>query len=439
MLVANLSVPLLGVVDTAILGHLDDAIYLGSAALGAQIITSLFWAFGFLRMGTTGLTARAFGEHSHNKNSDKLNTVLQQSIVFALALSVIIFATHWLSLPLIVNIVSGSDHLLPQTDGTATLSSLVLDYTNIRIYSAPATLCTYALVGWLIGIQRTHYAMYVLVLTNLTNIGLDYLFIIDMGMNTAGAALASLIAEYLGFLVALALVLNALKGFGPRRLAPKLFNFSAYSEMLLSSQHLFIRTLLLLFVFLFFASQGARLGETTLASNAILLSLLALTAYFMDGFAYSAETLCGEAWGKKDYALFREACIKTTILAFGVAALSSLTFLLGADWIISIYTNIPSIFDSAKHDITWLALLPMVAIWCYQLDGIFIGIGETKAMRDNMFIATIFIYLPCWYLTRHLENTGLWIAFFSFFIVRALTMARTYRLMHKNLEFESTK
>jgi len=237
--------------------------------------------------------------------------------------------------------------------------------------------------------------------------------------------LASLIAEYLGFTLAIGLTLTEVKKCLGYKRVSKLLNISAYKEMLISSEHLFVRTLLLLFVFIFFTSQGARFGDTTLAANAILLSLLSLTAYFLDGFAYSAETLCGQAWGEKNTRLLKDVCLKTTLLALAVAGLFSLGFLFFSPFIISAYTDLEMVYKQAKEHVVWLIFLPLIAIWSYQLDGIFIGIGRTKAMRNNMFISVIFIFLPCWYASKNLGNTGLWISFLCFFAARGLTMAKS--------------
>jgi len=406
MLLANLSVPLLGLVDTAILGHLDQAIYLGSATLGAHLISLLFWSFGFLRMGTTGFTARALG----SRDNARVQSVLQEACIFGLLIGVSIVLTQQWSLPIAIQWL---------TKESTNLAELSLQYASIRIWAAPAALVTYALIGWLIGLQKTKDAMWVLICTNIANLVLDYILIIQFNLNSAGAAWASMTAEYLGLFLALLFSYRHLKDFGGIALNKVALNWAAYSEMFTSSRHLFIRTVCLLFVFLFFTSQGVSIGENTLASNAILLNLLSITAFAMDGFAYAAETLCGHAWGSRNRNAFIQACTKTSVLAGAIALLSSLFLAFGQTWIIGLYTDLPEIREAASSEFLWLAFLPLIAIWCYQLDGIFIGIGQTQKMQNGMLASTFLIYFPIWWLSKDLGNPGLWIAFWFFHIARA--------------------
>ena len=407
MLLANMSVPLLGLVDTAILGHLDQAIYLGTAALGSQIIGLLFWSFGFLRMGTTGFTARAMGAN----NPTKIISTLQEACIFGGLIGFTLIATKQWTLPFAAEFLAKEN---PE------LAALTLEYASIRVWAAPAALITYALIGWLIGLQKTKDAMWVLVCTNVVNIVLDYILIIQLDMNSAGAAYASMVSEYIGLILALAFTYRHAKGFGGFQLKHIALNWAAYSDMFTSSRHLFIRTLCLLIVFLFFTSQGAALGENTLASNAILLNLLALTAYAMDGFAYAAETLCGHAWGSKNRQALVQVCIKTSVLAGTIALASCLLLVLGEPWIISLYTDLPKIRETASSGYLWLAFLPLLAIWCYQLDGIFVGIGQTSTMQNAMLAATILVYFPTWWLTREWDNTGLWVTLWVFHLARTV-------------------
>ena len=417
ILLANISIPLLGLIDTAILGHLDDAIYLGAVALGSQLVSAIFWSCGFLRMGTTGFTSRAMGAN----NQTEIQTRLQQACVFGALISALILVAQFWLLPMAMQIISDPD---------SEISALALEYTQIRIWSAPASLITYALVGWLLGLQKSKAAMWILVWINLLNILLDYILIVKMDLNSAGAAWASVAAEYAGLLIGLYFVCQSLKKYGGLKPSKNLVNLRSYSDMFISTRHLFIRTSCLLFTFLFFASQGARLGEHIIAANAILLNLLSLTAYTMDGFAFAAETLCGQAWGAKQRKRLIDACVKTTLLAAAVALTSSLILILGKPWILGLYTNLPDVIATASRYYLWLALLPIAAIWCYQLDGISIGMGQTKAMQNSMLAATVCVYLPAWWLTRHLDNTGLWISFWCFQITRSLFLALPiYRLL----------
>ncbi len=419
MMLANLSIPLLGLVDTALLGHQEDAVYLGAAALGAQLIGMIFWVFGFLRMGTTGFTARARGSGSDQETFRRLC----EAIGFASIIGLIILIVHpWALGPLIALL----------SDASSELSGLALEYTSIRIWAAPAALMTYAFVGWLIGLQDTRSVMWILLTTNLLNILFDYILIVEMGLASAGAAWASLAAEYLGFALGAILVMRKLSGLHIALRWPEI-DWTSLLEMFHSSRHLFVRTLCLLFTFLFFTSQGALIGAETAAANAILLNLLALTAYTMDGFAHAAETLCGKAWGAGDRQDFVAACKGTSVLAAIMAILCTTTLLIGQTPIINMYTNLDAVRQIASNDFLWLTFLPMIAVWCYQLDGIFIGIGHTRTMQNAMVLATLFIFIPVWWLTRGLGNTGLWLAMFSIHLARIASLALPFlRILQKD-------
>lgn len=419
MLLANISVPLLGLVDTAILGHLDRSIYLGAATIGAQLIGLLFWSFGFLRMGTTGFTARALGA----EDQSRLVSTLQESCIFGLLIGILILATQQWTLPFAIRLLS---------ENNSELADLALEYSSIRVWAAPAALMTFALVGWLIGLQKTKDAMWILVSTNVFNLVLDYILIIQLDMHSAGAAWASMVSEYSGLCLALLFSCRHLKRFGGFSVSKIALNWSACSDMFVSSRHLFIRTACLLFVFLFFTSQGASISEDTLAANAILLNLLSITAFAMDGFAYAAETLCGHAWGRRDRKAFTEACSKTCVLAATVALLSSLFLVLGETWIVGLYTDLPEIHEAASSEFLWLAFLPLIAIWCYQLDGIFIGIGETGKMQNSMVASTFLAYFPVWWLCKDLGNPGLWMAFWAFQMARTVFLLAPFLVALKS-------
>jgi len=409
MMLANLSVPLLGLVDTALLGHQEEAVYLGATALGAQVIAMIFWAFGFLRMGTTGFTARARGI----ENDQETYRRLLEALSFAITIGLGILLIHPLALGPLISLLS---------DASGELSSLALEYTSIRIWAAPAALMTYAFLGWLIGLQDTRSVMWILVVTNLLNIIFDYVLIVELELASAGAAWASLAAEYLGCGLGAILVTRKLSSLNIATKLPDI-DWKSLGEMFHSSRHLFVRTLCLLFTFLFFTSQGALIDSETAAANAILLNLLALTAYTMDGFAHAAEALCGKAWGANNRADFLDTCKKTSVLAAAMAILCTAILLIGREPIFAIYTNLEAVRQIALQDYLWLAFLPLIAVWCYQLDGIFIGIGHSLTMQNAMLLATLGIFIPVWWLTQTLGNTGLWLTMFSFHIARIAGLA----------------
>ena len=415
MVLANLATPLLGMVDTAILGHLDSPVYLAAVAVGSQLITLIFWAFGFLRMGTTGFAARSLG----SENLEELAMVLKRSLFIAFAASSVVLLCQSISLRLLIDLIVD----------TPEIRDLSLSYAQIRIWGAPAALSTYTLVGWLIGLQRTRSAMIVLIGLNLANIILDYVFVVRLGWLADGAAWASVISEYLGVLLAGYFCIKTANALSLNFSAKLKMTFSAFSEMLNSSRHLFVRTLCLLFCFLYFAAQGETLGTNVLAANAVLLNLLAFTAYTMDGFAYTSETLGGEAWGADDHKQFVRVVRYTWIWVTALGALCTVILIMGKPWILSLYTDLASVLTLANQYYLWLALLPLVAAHCYQLDGIFVGANKTRSMQNAMLAASFLVFLPCWLLLRDLGNTGLWIAFWAFHIARSLFLLPQFWLM----------
>ncbi len=410
---SNVSIPLLGLVDAAILGHLDSTNYLGAVAIGSAILSFLYWGFSFLRMGTTGLVARAEGAGDAFKSI----VVLAQSAVLALVLALLVWISHplWLA--------AGFSLMAPQAE----LLPLAQSYASIRIASAPAVLLTYAIVGWFIGRQNTRWPMVIVVITNLTNIGLDFLFIIGLGLNSDGAAIATVIAEYLGLLVAIFAVFKSAPEQKLALIIGQLRSWSAYSQLLRSNRHLFIRTVCLLASFAFFTAAGDKLGGDVLAANAILLHLIFLTAYGMDALAFAAEGISGTALGagKLDqfYITVRRCaqwCAVTALLmSLGLIALHIPLFRL--------LTDIPDVRSVMFEHRLWLFALPLIAAPSYLLDGVFIGSAETRPMMTTMMFSGLIIYLPAWYLSRGLGNDGLWLAFTLFNASRGITLYYYYR------------
>ena len=264
-ILSNISVPILGLVDAAILGHLGDARYLGAVALGTAILSFLYWGFSFLRMGTTGLVARATGAGDH----DGAFLVLAQSMVLALVLAGTVILLHPLWLGLGFSLMDPQPALLP----------LAQSYAGIRITSAPAVLVTYAIIGWFIGRQNTRWPMVIMILTNAANIVLDVVFIIGLGLNSDGAAMATVIAEYLGLAVAVAVVTRQVPAGAWSKARRRIADWAAYSRLLRSNRHLFVRTVCLLASFAFFTAMGDKLGADTLAANALLIQMLMLAAF----------------------------------------------------------------------------------------------------------------------------------------------------------------
>lgn len=407
-ILSNISIPLLGLVDAAILGHLGSTLYLGAVAIGGAVLSFLYWGFSFLRMGTTGLVAKATGAGA----TEEATLVLARSAVLALVIAALVVTTHPLWLEIGFRLMSPQPELAPLADS----------YASIRIYSAPAVLLTYTIVGWFIGHQDTRWPMLIVVTTNIINIGLDFLFIVGLGLNSDGAAYATLVAEYTGCLLALAAVWHRLPSEPIANLLTKLGSPTAYRRLLRSNQHLFLRTVALLFSFAFFTAMGDKLGPDTLAANALMMQLLILTAYGLDGFAYAAEGLAGNALGARDLAAFHRAVARCAWWSAVTAVTMSAFFLLAQGPLYLLLTDIGAVRDIMSAHTSWLILLPLIAAPCYLLDGIFIGSAETHYMMTTMVFSTLCVYLPLWYLTQAWGNHGLWFAFTAFNAARGITL-----------------
>ena len=405
VMLSNITVPLLGLVDTAILGHLPDAVYLGAVAIGSQLFTLLFWSFGFLRMGTTSLAARA-----HGAGADPVQ-VLQHALWLVLPVLLLVLACALLALPL----------LLPFMGGSEDVQNGAREYLLIRLLSSPAVLAQYVLTGWFIGLGRTRIPLLVLTVANLMNALLDYVFVFHLHMTSNGVALGSVLADYSALLLALWFAFRlGLIRLGPWPSLPLL------RPMLRINRHLFVRTLLLLGVFAFFTAQGARQGELILAANAMLITLLMLISNALDGFAHAAESLTGQALGRQQAAPVRRTIVLTGADMLLMAVLLSLTFVLAGPALLRTLTDNPALLAVLSQYQNFLFWLPVIGMASFWLDGIFIGAQASASMRNAMLAAVLLVFLPLWWLTRAWGNDGLWWAFYAFMLARALFMSGTF-------------
>lgn len=407
MIFSNVTTPLIGAVDTAVIGQLGAAHLIGAVAVGATIFTFFYWAFGFLRMGTTGLTAQASGA---DRNREVLATLYRALLVAGIA-GVAIIMLQWPIAEAAFALMGAS----PDVDEAART------YFTIRIWSAPAALANYALVGWFIGLGRAGTAFWLQLLLNLTNIGLDTLFVLGFGWGVAGVAAGTLIAETGAALVGLLVALRAAGGLRIRLW--RVFNAAKLRRMIAVNGDIMIRTLSLLFAFSFFTAQGARAGDLVLAANAILMHFLSVSAYFLDGVAYATEALTGKAIGARNPLRFGAAVRLSSIWAAALSAAVGAVFWLGGGAVIDAMTVNEAVRSLARDYLPWAALAPVIGVACFQLDGIFIGATRTRDMR-NMMLVSLALYLLAWaVLTPPFGNHGLWAALMILFVARAVTLA----------------
>ncbi|MCR9279805.1 MAG: MATE family efflux transporter [Pseudomonadaceae bacterium] len=413
IIIANLSAPLVGLVDTAVMGHMSDPSYLAAVAVGSAIFTALYWSYGFLRMGTTALVAQAFG----SKQSVELSAVALRALMIAGA-----FAALMLS-------VSG----LLKTGGLLVFeaSTLVEDkaavYFDIRLFGLPAVLLQYVVFGVLFGTQRMGLSLVVSAVTNITNIGLDFLFVVGFGWGVEGVATGTAIAEWCGALVGLLLAWRALRAAGakqPQR--QEIFNRARLMSLFQVSGNLIVRSLFVQLPFLLFAVFGARFGSVVLAANAILMQLMMTMAFALDAFAHSAETLAGEAYGGKDARRLRDVSIKTGVWAVGTSIAIAMLYAGAGPLLISLMTDQRELIDSALTYLPWVVAAPLLSVIAFQLDGVFIGTTQTATLRNAMAISFAAYALCTWLAIPVLGNHGIWLGMSVFFIVRSVILLWRY-------------
>jgi len=407
MILSNLSVPLVALVDTAVIGHLPHTHQLAAVAVGGSLYTLLVWVLGFLRMGTTGFAAQAVGRG----DGGALRQVLLQGLLLALGFALLLGLA---AVPL-------SGLALQLMQPSAELDALTREYFHTRLFGLPAALASYALIGWFLGAQNARAPLAILLTANLTNVALDLWFVLGLDWGVAGAARASVLAEWAGVLVGLALVPRALAHHPGKLNTRALGLWRNWRPLLAVNRDIFIRSLALQLVFFLVTTQGTRLGDATVAANALLLNGLMLTAHALDGLAHAVEALAGRAIGARD----RRELVRVMTVAGGWSLLASagfgLFFLLGGTLFIQLQTDIAPVREQAIAYLPYLAALPLVAVWSYLLDGLFIGATRAREMRDSMLLA-VAIALPLGWLLQGFGNHGLWLAFLTFMLLRALCL-----------------
>lgn len=411
VMVSNVSTPLIGIVDTAVVGRLPDPAYIGAVAVGSVVFSFLFWAFGFLRMGTTGLTAQAFGA----ADADEVRAAIARALLMALAAGALLIALQW-------PVRAAAFALL---EGSPRVEALAREYFDVRIWAAPATLANYALLGWFIGLGRTDIALVLQLILNLANMALDALLVLGFGWDVRGVALGTLIAECAAALAGVAFMRRHLRGLGGRVSRRRLLDSARLRRTIAVNGDIMVRSLALLAAFVWFMAQGARQGDVLLAANAVLMQFINVSAFFLDGLAFAAEALVGRAIGAAHRAGLVRAARLTTVWALGVAVLLALVIAAGGGAFIDALTVDPAAREAGRAFLPWAAAAPLLGVWAFQLDGIFIGATRTAEMRNAMLVS-LAIFALAWWLLRPLGNHGLWAAFYVHYLARIGTLLRHY-------------
>jgi len=406
IVLANVTVPLIGLVDTAVVGQLGQAAPIGAVGLGAVILAAVYWIFGFLRMGTTGLAAQAFGAG----DTAETGAILKRGLMIAGAAGLTLIALQ-------TPFLWGAFRLAPASDA---VEDLTRSYLAIRIYGAPATIALYALTGWLIALERTRGVLVLQLVINVINVGLDLWFVLGLGWGVEGVAAASLIAEYTGLALALWLCRAAFTG--PRA---RVFDGPKLRRMASVNGDIMLRSVLLQGSITSFVFLAAGKGDTTLAANQILLQFMEVMAYLLDGFAFSAETLVGQAVGARRVGALKRAVRLTGAWGLGGAMVMGAGFAATGPVVIDLMTTAPEVREAARAYMPWVIAAPLVSIVGWMLDGVFIGATRTRDMLKAMVISVVVYALALWAF-RGWDNHGLWVAYMALNATRGVTMALYY-------------
>ncbi|MCA1297940.1 MATE family efflux transporter [Stappia indica] len=408
MTLAYLSTPLLGLVDTVVIGQLGDAALLGGIALGGILFDLVFTTFNFLRSGTTGLTAQAVGAGDLKEE----RAVLYRACLVALGIGVLVVLLRGPVLGSGLWVMGGSEAVKQATTA----------YFLVRVLSAPFALLNYAFLGWFIGRGQAGTALVLQSGLNGLNIALSLWFVLQLEWGVAGVAAATVVSELVAALAGTALAARALRG-GPLPSRVRIFNKRRFLRMVALNRDIMIRSFALLFAVGFFISRSAVQGDTILAANALLEKFLLIGGYFLDGIATAAEQLAGKAVGARYRPAFDRSVRLCLIWGFALALLAALVFYAGGGWLLHLMTTAPEVRTAAMDYLPWAAAAPLLGALAYQMDGVFIGATWSRDMR-NMMLASIIVYLAAYAaLAPLLGNHGLWLAFDLFLAARGVTMA----------------
>ena len=413
---ANLAIPFTGIVDTGLMGNLGETRFLAATSIATSIMTMIIWSFGFLRMGTVGIVAQLFGKSDYRE----IAKTLLRNFLIAIIIGVVII----LFKPIIVNSTKYFFSISVETQ------ELINTYISIRVLSVPAELITYILVGFYLGIQKTKISSLLVITMSVLNIVLSSFFVLSLNLNVFGVALGTLIASYITAVTFSLYTYNFIvKKFQIIPTFQKLIVPSKLIKLLTINFDIFIRTLLLTFSFLWVTYMGSKLGEDYLAINTILMQFIILAAFFLDAYAFSTEGIVGFAIGKRNKKSFLMSVNNSIQLSFFTALIISLFYLIFFKEIINIITDIEILrFISYKHAI-WIIIIPPIASFCYQLDGIFIGASQTQDMRNGMMISVASFIILSIYTTKYFGNHGLWFSLSLFIALRSITL----RYFFKNI------
>ncbi len=410
-IVSNISVPLLSTVDTILMGHLSPA-HLAALGVAAMMFTFLYGNFNFLRMGTTGMSAQAYGRDDRVL----LTYTLLRALLLGLGLGVLLIL---LQRPLL-------DSGIYLMNVAPSYEAMVREYFSIRIYAAPALFMVYALMGWYFGLQNAWFPLWITLFVNLINLVFSIYFVKVLGMGVAGAAWGTLIAQYGGLVLALGLLYRYRERLSNIRWR-EIFHAEAFGAFLHINQNIFIRTVALTFALAFFYAQAAKGGEMMLSTMILLLQFMIWMSFAIDGFANAAESLVGRYFGAGDWEQFYRAVRYSFYWGGGFALLFALVYYFGGRSILALYTDQQALIENSMRYMLWVALMPLLSFWAFIWDGVFIGMTASRAMRDAV-LTSMALFLGLFYLTKGIDfGWSLWLSFLLFFVFRGLIQWRMFR------------
>ncbi|MEG0815548.1 MAG: MATE family efflux transporter [Mucinivorans sp.] len=404
-IISNITIPLVGMVDLAIVGAMGSTTLLGGIAIGTAIFNLLYWNFGFLRMGTSGLTAQAYGR----RDFVEIQRVLMRSLTVACAIAALILA---LQVPL-------ADLILRFMDSSPAVESAAREYFFYRVWAAPATLSLYAFKGWFIGMQNSRSPMWIAIFINVINVIASLVLAFPLGMGLAGVALGTAVAQWSGAGLAIVMLVKYYgRYFDIYRLFEGVFEPRALAMFFRLNRDIFIRTLCLVAVFTYFTKASSSMGNITLAANTLLLQLFTLFSYFMDGFAYAGEALAGRYTGSRNAGRLHRTVSAIFKVGATVAVVFSLLYLFGGQYILMIFSPEASVMEAAMASMNYVAMVPVIGFAAFLMDGLLVGMTRSKVMRDAMLIATALFFGLYFALVGTLGSSALWIAFLSYLAAR---------------------
>ncbi|MCB4379941.1 MATE family efflux transporter [Synechococcus sp. MU1644] len=416
IVLSNATVPILGAVDVGVVGQMGEAAPIGAVAMGAIILSTVYWIFGFLRMGTVSLAGQAAGAGDDDEVSAWLTRALLVAGMGGAGLILLQFPIVWLAFQL--------------SPASAEVESLARDYLFIRIWTAPAAIAVYALTGWLVAMERTGGVFWVQLVMNGVNIILNFVFVLGFGWGVSGVAIATVIAEVLGAGLGLWFCRAAFDRPAWRDW-PRVLRRAQLIKMALLNTDILLRSLMLMIIFSSFVFLGARFGDVTLAANEVLIQFMYITAYAMDGFAFAAETLIARAYGRRDPMRVRRSALMTSMWGMAICCITAGAFLFVGPWLIDVMAKDIEVQVVAREYLWWMVAAPLVGCAAWMFDGIFIGAGRGRDMRNMMAISFVLYWLAVLILLPLMGNHGLWAAILISFVARGVTLGLRYPALER--------